>query len=165
MSKWGNADNWAKLCSGEACVICRRGGPLDVAATLERSWLTAQEDAPLRGYCCLVFRRHAVELHDLSADEAGAFMRDIQQVSRAVQAVTGAIKMNYEIHGNSLPHLHMHFYPRSVGDAFEDGPIDWKLVRGPVYAPGEFAAYVAALQAALIGSSQRQPPTDVPNTI
>jgi len=149
MSKWGDPDHWAKLCRGEACVICRRGEPLDVVADLEVSWLTVHEDAPLRGYCCLVFRRHAVELHNLSADEAGAYMRDIQRVSRAVQALTGAVKMNYEIHGNSLPHLHLHFYPRQVGDPFETGPIDWNLVSGPVYADGEFAAYVAGLQAAL----------------
>ena len=134
-------------------MICKRGEPLDIVADLEASWLTAPEDAPLRGYCCLVFRLHAVELHVLSANEAGAFMRDIQRVSRAVQAVTGAIKMNYEVHGNSLPHLHMHFYPRQVGDPYENGPIDWKLAAGPVYAPAEFAAYVASLQAALIGSS------------
>lgn len=68
----------------------------------------------MRGYCCLVFRRHAVELHDLTADEGAAFMRDIQRVSRALKPLTGAVKLNYEVHGNSLPHLHMHFFPRHV---------------------------------------------------
>jgi diadenosine tetraphosphate (Ap4A) HIT family hydrolase len=45
-------------------------------------------------------------------------------VSRSVQAVTGAVKLNYEIHGNTIPHLHIHVYPRFVGDPFEGGPID-----------------------------------------
>jgi diadenosine tetraphosphate (Ap4A) HIT family hydrolase len=28
------------------------------------------------------------------------------------------VKLNYEIHGNTIPHLHMHLYPRSkVGRA------------------------------------------------
>jgi hypothetical protein len=31
-------------------------------------------------------------------------------VSKALAAATGAVKLNYEIHGNSLPHLHMHFF-------------------------------------------------------
>ena len=31
--------------------------------------------------------------------------------------------MNYEIHGNSIPHLHLHLYPRFPGDPFEGRPI------------------------------------------
>jgi diadenosine tetraphosphate (Ap4A) HIT family hydrolase len=46
--------------------------------------------------------------------------------------------MNYEIHGNSIPHLHMHFFPRYRGDQFEGQPINPKLVVQPVYAAGEF---------------------------
>jgi diadenosine tetraphosphate (Ap4A) HIT family hydrolase len=33
-------------------------------------------------------------------------------------------KMNYEIHGNTLPHLHLHPYPRASDDPFVGGPID-----------------------------------------
>jgi diadenosine tetraphosphate (Ap4A) HIT family hydrolase len=32
--------------------------------------------------------------------------------------------MNYEIHGNSIRHLHMHLFPRHDGDPFEGQPID-----------------------------------------
>lgn len=32
--------------------------------------------------------------------------------------------MNYEIHGNTIPHLHMHLFPRFDGDPFEGRPID-----------------------------------------
>jgi len=45
----------------------------DLLAELETSWVTVNEDAPMRGYACLVFRRHAVELHDLSETEGAAF--------------------------------------------------------------------------------------------
>jgi diadenosine tetraphosphate (Ap4A) HIT family hydrolase len=68
-----------------------------------------QEAAPVRGYACLVSRTHAVELHELPEATAYAFMRDARRVSSALLATTGAVKLNYEIHGNSLPHLHMHF--------------------------------------------------------
>ena len=97
-----------------------------------------QEFAPVRGYVCLVSRVHAVELHDLSQELAAGFMRDAQRVSRSLSAATGAVKLNYEIHGNSLPHLHMHFFPRYRGDAFEGKPINPKNVSGPVYETGEF---------------------------
>ena len=97
-----------------------------------------QELAPVPGYVCLVSRKHAVELHDLPEEVAAAFMRDAQRVSKAVCEATGAVKLNYEIHGNSLPHLHMHFFPRHRGDEFEGKPIDPKSVVAPVYAEGEF---------------------------
>lgn len=137
MSTW-NEERWTSLCSGEACPICCRQEPLDVIAELETCWVTMQEFAPVRGYVCLVSRTHAVELHDLAEEVAAAFMRDARRVSKAVSAATGAVKLNYEIHGNSLPHLHMHFFPRYRGDRFEGKPIDPRSVLGPVYAEGEF---------------------------
>ena len=80
---------------------------------------------------------------------AAAFMRDAQRVSRALKTATGAVKLNYEIHGNSIPHFHMHFFPRYRGDRFEGQPINPKLVVQPVYGAGEFEklrdAFVAAL--------------------
>jgi diadenosine tetraphosphate (Ap4A) HIT family hydrolase len=91
----------------------------------------------MRGYACLVFKRHVVELHDLSEDEGAAFMRDVRRVSAAVQEVTGAVKLNYEVHGNTIPHLHMHFYPRYPDDPFEGGPINPRMVGKPTYVPGE----------------------------
>jgi diadenosine tetraphosphate (Ap4A) HIT family hydrolase len=138
MTVWNDHDRWAALCSELSCPICCRNEPLDLVATLEASWVTMQEAAPVRGYVCLVSRTHAVELHDIPEAAACAFMRDARRVSRALVAATGAVKLNYEIHGNSLPHLHMHFFPRYRGDCFEGQPINPRLVVQPVYVAGEF---------------------------
>ena len=146
MSAWTDPARWARLRDGTDCPICRRGTPLDVVATLERAWVTCGERAPMRGYACLVLRRHAVELHDLDDAEGAAFMRDARRLSAAVAELTGAVKLNYEIHGNTIPHLHLHVYPRHVGDAFEERPIDPRAVDAPVYAPGEHAALVVRLR-------------------
>ncbi len=148
MSTWREPERWAALLSGDDCPICRSATP-DALADLEVSRVMMGEDAPMRGYVWLAFRRHAIELHDLTEAEGAAFMRDVQRVSRAVAAVTGAVKLNYEIHGNTVPHLHMHFFPRYVGDPFEGGPINPRAVGEPVYRPGEFAAMRRELVAAL----------------
>lgn len=120
-----------------------------MVAKLEASWVTMQELAPVSGYACLVSQLHAVELHDLPDAVASAFMRDAQRVSRALKEVTGAVKLNYEIHGNSIPHLHMHFFPRYPGDPFEGQPINPRLITKAVYGPGDFLrirdAFVVAL--------------------
>lgn len=150
MSKWTDPEEWARLVSGEACPICRAGEPTSVIAELETSWLTmGEEGAPLPGACALFFRRHVVELHELSPDESAAYMRDLVRVSRAVNAATGAVKMNYEIHGNTIPHLHTHVFPRFPGDPFEGGPINPRAVRQPAYAAGEFEATRRRIRAAL----------------
>jgi diadenosine tetraphosphate (Ap4A) HIT family hydrolase len=154
MSLWNDPERWAALCSGAACPICLRGEPLDVVAKLEASWVTMQEAAPVPGYVCLVSQTHVVELHDLPEAAASAFMRDARKVSKAVAAATGAVKLNYEIHGNTLPHLHMHFFPRYRGDQFEGQPINPRVVTQPVYAPGEFqrirATFLAALDSGMV---------------
>ena len=139
MSKWNSPAEWQRLCDGSACPICVRGRPLDIIASLDASWLTMSESAPMVGYVCLVSRTHAVDLHDLSAAQSESFMRDARRVSSALSTVTGAVKLNYEIHGNTLPHLHMHFFPRYAGDPFEGRAIEPYRISQPVYAPEQFA--------------------------
>lgn len=151
MSRWNDPDAWQAMLRGEACGICRRELGWDPVAELEVSSVMASEDAPMRGYCWVPFGRHAVELHDLSEGEAAAYIRDLRRVSAAVQRVTHAVKLNYEIHGNTVPHLHAHIFPRYVGDRFENRPIDPRSVTEPVYAAGEFGQFRDALRAALTG--------------
>ncbi len=149
MSKWTEPEEWGRLLSGESCPICLRGGPLDTIAELEVSSLAAGAGATIRGNCTLFLKRHAVELYELPPAEAAAFMRDAQRVSEAVHEATGAVKMNYEIHGNTIPHLHLHLFPRYVGDPFENRPIDPRRVAPPAYGPGEFEEFVARVLARL----------------
>jgi diadenosine tetraphosphate (Ap4A) HIT family hydrolase len=40
-----------------------------------------------------------------------AFWSESMLVAEAVDSVVRPVKMNYEIHGNTLPHLHLHFSP------------------------------------------------------
>jgi diadenosine tetraphosphate (Ap4A) HIT family hydrolase len=47
-------------------------------------------------------------------------------LARALSEALRPVKMNYEIHGNTLPHLHMHLLPRQPDDAFVGRPIDLK---------------------------------------
>ena len=144
MGNWKDPATWKGLVDGSTCPVCVRGEPLDVIATLEASWLTMPERAAVPGYVCLVSRVHAVELHGLDDAQAGRFIHDARRVSAAVSAVTGAVKLNYEIHGNLLPHLHMHVFPRHPGDPFEGRVIDPGQL-ADVYAPGEHAALGARL--------------------
>ena len=140
MSSWRDPELWARWVRGEGCPICRSVAADAAVAELEASRLMMGEDAPVRGYAWLPVRRHVVELHELTDSEGAAYMRDIRRVSRAIAAATGAVELNYEVHGNTVPHLHLHVFPRYPGDPFEGGPIDPRAVRAPAYGPGELDA-------------------------
>ena len=97
---------------------------------------------------------HVIELYDFSDAELLAFMKEAQVTARVLKQVTDAVKINYEIHGNTVPHLHMHLFPRYVDNPFPGGPIDYRRVDPPVYQAGEFVQFVQAMQTALITACQ-----------
>lgn len=107
-----------------SCPICRAGRARDTVAELEGVWVTIPEVAPLPGYVCLVAKRHVREPFELPEHERQTFWRDTDRVAAALQAGLGPDKMNYEIHGNTIPHLHVHLFPRWRGDRFAGKPID-----------------------------------------
>jgi diadenosine tetraphosphate (Ap4A) HIT family hydrolase len=111
------------------CPICDRGAPVDQIAELKATWVTASREAPLPGYVCVVSKIHVTEPYLLHGSKRRAFWDDVSTVAEAVQRATASPKLNYEIHGNTLPHLHLHLYPRYQGDPFEGRPIDPKGAR------------------------------------
>jgi diadenosine tetraphosphate (Ap4A) HIT family hydrolase len=68
------------------------------------------------GYCLLISRRHATELNQLSAAERGGYLEEMCLLARAIEACVKPRKMNYELLGNQVPHLHWHLFPRSADD-------------------------------------------------
>jgi diadenosine tetraphosphate (Ap4A) HIT family hydrolase len=139
MSGWTDVASWERERRGPECRVCR--SKPSASAQLESSWVLIGPDDPLRGYACLVFSRHIIELHELTDAEGAALMRDIRRLSGAIARIMNPVKMNYEVHGNTAPHLHVHFFPRYRGDQFEGRPIDPTAVKGSAYGPGEFEEF------------------------
>ena len=115
---------WRGLRDGTVCPICVRGGPLDVVAELHATWVSTPTVAPLPGYACVVSKRHVVEPYELPPEERTAFWEEAMTVARALAFLYDPVKMNYEIHGNVVPHLHLHLYPRYEGDPYRTGALD-----------------------------------------
>jgi diadenosine tetraphosphate (Ap4A) HIT family hydrolase len=121
---WSDLESWRALCDGTGCPICAAGRPRDVIAEFPSSWVTAPAVAPLPGYVAVVSKSHVVEPYELAAEDRAAFWEDVMTAARALARLLRPIKMNYEIHGNTIPHLHAHLYPRQTDDPFVGGPID-----------------------------------------
>jgi diadenosine tetraphosphate (Ap4A) HIT family hydrolase len=65
-----------------------------------------------RGYCILVARTHATELFQLSDDERRGYLDEMCRLARAISDCFQPHKLNYELLGNQVPHLHWHLFPR-----------------------------------------------------
>ncbi len=69
------------------------------------------------------------------------------RAAAAVASVVQPVKVNYEIHGNTIPHLHLHVFPRFRGDPFERSPIDPHAVTPTRRSPEEIEALRRAIAA------------------
>jgi diadenosine tetraphosphate (Ap4A) HIT family hydrolase len=120
---WGDSRRWQALCDASDCPICLRGHPLDLIAEFPATWASAGREAPLPGYACVVSKLHVVEPYELSSEDGSAFWEEAMVVARVLAELFQPVKMNYEIHGNVVPHLHLHLYPRFVADPYATGAL------------------------------------------
>ena len=109
-----------------ACVMCSKyggsGGDLHVV-DLDLSRVFLHEDQFFPGYVLLVLRRHVTELYDLPAPERATLMEEVSRVAQALARVFRPVKMNYELLGNLVPHIHWHLVPRLATDPGLRAPI------------------------------------------
>ena len=95
----------------------------DFIAELPRSWLILGDAQFYRGYCVLLAKRHASEIHLLPRGEAHELLDEMLAVGKALTAIVHPLKLNYECLGNLEPHVHWHIFPRSAGDPMRLAPV------------------------------------------
>jgi diadenosine tetraphosphate (Ap4A) HIT family hydrolase len=149
MWPWNDPQSWSRLRAGENCPLCQPSPPTETVVELPTAYVRVPRLACLAGYVCVVYRRHVVEWHDLSPAEAADFARDVCRVSRVVEELTAAAKVNWLSLGNLVPHLHVHLCPRRPGDRFEGRALDPGDVQADLVSREEHALYIAELRVAL----------------
>jgi diadenosine tetraphosphate (Ap4A) HIT family hydrolase len=110
-----------ELRRGEGCPMCEQGRPEETehgarffAGEVADAYL--QKEDIQRGYSVVIWRgRHVAEPTELSAEEASQYWLELLEVGRRLERL-GSVKLNYDILGNSLPHLHTHVIPRYADD-------------------------------------------------
>ncbi len=115
---------------GEDCPVCDELAADEVenehgffVANLAFSRLRLSREQHVPGWCVLLCHRHVREPHELDAPQRHAFFDDMVRVGAALEGVYDALKINYAIMGNSVPHLHAHIQPRYYGDPYPGGPV------------------------------------------
>src|SRR5258705_11653852 len=85
----------------------------------------------------------------ISKDGASAYFDEVLHVGRAIERTYKPIKMNFEMLGNSLPHLHTHVVPRYLDDGEPGHPAHFMridLQDEPKIPEDEYARDLAALR-------------------
>lgn len=104
------------------CPFCRQLAGAAALATADMVWQFPHSVALLgpwqfyHGYCLLISRRHATELSQLEEAERRAFLAEMCTLARAIEEAFQPQKLNYELLGNQVPHLHWHLFPRYRND-------------------------------------------------
>ena len=107
------------------------------------------DDQFFPGWTVLVLKRHATELFDLTQDERGRLMEDVTEVALALDMAFDPVKINYELLGNQLPHIHWHVIPRLAGDPSPREAV-WTVPHEPKrLRPDELRERIARIQAQL----------------
>jgi len=90
-----------------------------------------------KGYCVLISREHAAELRHLGPARE-AYLAEMSLLAEAIEACFEPHKLNYELLGNIVPHLHWHIFPRSADDPERLKPV-WLALERAETDPAEKA--------------------------
>ena len=141
--------------SAPACVMCDKyggSGPL-LVAELETARAFLHEDQFFPGYVLLVLRRHVTELYQLEAGERRAHIEEVSRVAEALARAFRPVKMNYELLGNQVPHIHWHLVPRLSTDPDLRVPI-WQIDHPAApLAPAAARKRIESIRRALEGAA------------
>jgi len=105
------------------CPLCWKIETIDEFGAAEIVWRFPYSVALLgtwqfyHGYCILVSRRHAAELSELPPEERRAYLEEMCLLAQAIETCCRPHKLNYELLGNQVAHLHWHLFPRYLDDA------------------------------------------------
>jgi diadenosine tetraphosphate (Ap4A) HIT family hydrolase len=103
----------------------------------------------VRGYSVLTCLDHAREPYQLPIEKERAFFDDLMRVGRSLDRLLRPTKMNFEIQGNGVPHVHCHIKPRYYGDSAPGLIID-QNARMVHLSPTEYQKLCGAIRADLL---------------
>lgn len=115
----------------ERVELARDGANDKVICRLQSGWVVMGDVQFLPGYCLLLPDPVVPSLNDLDSEARATYLLDMARIGDAVLEATGALRMNYEILGNSEPELHCHMFPRYANEPEQQRRMpawfyDWK---------------------------------------
>ena len=125
---------WAEQLQGTECALCGLIGVRENSweiRVFEGNYVDAYlpRSGSILGYTVAIWNgRHVSEPTQLADDEAVGYWRETLAVGRAAEQTFEHAKMNYQMLGNSVPHLHAHIVPRPLLDPAPNQPLPWSFL-------------------------------------
>lgn len=115
----------------------------------EHSFAILNRDQFFQGYCLLFTKKHVTELFHLDTTVRGELMEELNRLAAALDAVFSPTKINYELLGNMVPHMHWHIIPRFEHDPLWPRPIWSDPHQETLLPPEEYDRRIALIRKAL----------------
>jgi diadenosine tetraphosphate (Ap4A) HIT family hydrolase len=148
--KW--PDRFYALKRGEGCPLCSEGRPDETRYGLRffaGRYAYLSRGGIQRGLAHVYWRgRHVVEPTELDAEETAGFWSELLLAGGLIEAVFEPVKMNYDILGNAVPHLHVHLIPRYADDPRPEWPFPFPEEDPEPFPDADVRADAARLRAA-----------------
>lgn len=107
------------------CPMCRKwedDSDLRIAE-LDYCYIVLNRDQFFNGYCFVFAKDHVTELFHLDMVTRQGIIEEVNRVAAALFQVFSPTKINYELLGNMVPHMHWHLIPRFTNDPLWPKPI------------------------------------------
>ncbi len=135
--------NYCQMC-------CKWNDDADLRiAELEQSYVLLNRDQFFPGYCFVFTKSHVTELFNLDKVVRQGVMEEVNSVAEALFTIFRPDKINYELLGNMVPHMHWHIVPRFTSDPLWPRPI-WSDSHEPfTLSAAKYAERILAIQKAM----------------
>ncbi|MGH7348107.1 MAG: HIT family protein, partial [Candidatus Rokuibacteriota bacterium] len=130
----------------DTCPAAEAGQVLRKVQDLPASIAILAPDQYYKGYTMVVSKTHAVELYELPERQSTQYFQDMVAVAKAIATAFKPRKMNYEVLGNTVGHLHWHLFPRYEWDPNSKRPT-WETNHPPrLPSADEYGDILAAIR-------------------
>ena len=135
-----------------ACPMCGKwvAEPELRIAELEHCYVTLNRDQFFVGYCFVFTKSHVTELFHLDPATRQGVIEEVNAVAAVLAGIFRPTKLNYELLGNMVPHMHWHLVPRFATDPLWPRPIWSEPHVENVLGAAECAERVERIRAALL---------------
>lgn len=116
---------------------------------MQHSYVILNRDQFFPGYTLLFTKEHVTELFYLDSSVRSGLMEEVSRVARALYGIFSPAKINYELLGNMVPHIHWHIVPRFASEPLWPRPIWAEPHDELILAPDEYLQRITMIRSAL----------------
>jgi len=117
---------------------------------LKHSYVTLMRDQFFPGYTLLSTKIHCSELFQLDREVRSELMEEVSCVAKVLYDIFQPAKINYELLGNMVPHIHWHLVPRFATDPLWPRPIWAEPHVDVLLTPAEYLQRREIIRSALL---------------